>query len=209
MSFVYRRSFERCLSSQPPRFMPRSRLRLAVALAVVLLGISSNASRAQSLHGSHTSVRYAYAYARHHDLDLYRSASDVRRAVRDGDLVRLTPNSHYTLHGVSYPYVTPTTRTFVERLAGQYHQACGAPLEITSAVRPTRRQPANSSPLSVHPAGIALDLHRPTGTCLTWLRHALLTLESERVVDATEEHHPAHFHVIVFGEPYRRYLASR
>ena len=190
-------------------FMHRSRFRIAAALAVVVLGISSTAIRAQSLRGSHTSVRHAYTYARHHDLDLYRSASDVRRAIRDGDLVRLRPNGHYTLHRVSYPYVTPTTRTFVERLAGQYYQACGAPLEITSAVRPTRRQPANSSPLSVHPAGIALDLHRPTGTCLRWLRHTLLTLESERVVDATEERHPAHFHVIVFGEPYRRFLASR
>ncbi|HEV2181243.1 MAG TPA: DUF5715 family protein [Gemmatimonadaceae bacterium] len=189
--------------------MPRSRFRIAAALAVVVLGISSTAGRAQSLHGSHTSVRYAYAYARHHELDLYRSASDVRRAVRDGNLVRLEPNGQYTLHRVSYPYVTPTTRTFIERLAGEYHQACGAPLEITSAVRPTRQQPVNSSPLSVHPAGIAVDLHRPTGLCLTWLRHTLLALESERVVDATEEHHPAHFHVIVFGEPYRRYLASR
>ncbi|HEX6808670.1 MAG TPA: DUF5715 family protein [Gemmatimonadaceae bacterium] len=189
--------------------MHRSRLCIAAALAAVVLGIVSTTSRAQSLHGSQHSVRYAYAYAHHHDLDLYRTASDVRRAVRDGDLVRLKPNGHYTLHRVSYPYVTPTTRTFVERLAGQYYQACGAPLEITSAVRPTRRQPANSSPMSVHPAGIALDLHRPTGTCLTWLRHTLLTLESEGVVDATEERHPPHFHVIVFGEPYRRYLASR
>src|SRR5690348_16629714 len=137
--------------------MHRSRLRIAAALAVVVLGIFSSASRAQSLHGSHRSVRYAYAYAHQHDLDLYQSASDVRRAVRDGDLVRLRSNGHYTLHRVSYPYVTPTTRTFVERLSGEYHQACGAPLEITSAVRPTRRQPANSSPLSVHPAGIALD----------------------------------------------------
>lgn len=189
--------------------MHRSRLRIAAALAVVVLGIGSTAGRAQSLRGSHQSVRYAYAYARHHDLDLYRSASDVRRAVRDGDLVRLRPNGHFTLHRVSFPYVTPTTRTFVERLARQYDEACGAPLEITSAVRPTRRQPANSSPMSVHPAGIALDLHRPTGRCLTWLRQTLLTLESEQVLDATEEHHPAHFHVIVFGEPYRRYLASR
>lgn len=189
--------------------MHRSHLRIAAALAVTALGIPATASGAQSLRGSHHSVRHAYAYARRHDLDLYRSASEVRRAVRDGDLVRLRPNGHYTLHRVSYPYVTPTTRTFVERLAGEYDQACGAPLEITSAVRPTRRQPANSSPLSVHPAGIALDLHRPTGSCLAWLRHALLTLESEHVVDATEEHHPAHFHVIVFEAPYRRYLASR
>jgi len=190
-------------------FMRRRRLHSAAGLAVLLLGMAFTRSSAQSLRGSHHAVQFAYAYANHHDLELYRTPAEVRRAVRDGDLVRLRPNGHYTLHRVSYPYVTPTTRTFVERLAGEYHQACGAPLEITSAVRPTRRQPANSSPLSVHPAGIALDLHRPTGACLAWLRHTLLTLEAARVVDATEERHPAHFHVIVFGAPYRRFLASR
>lgn len=188
--------------------MHRRLLYRAACLAALALGAAAPA-RAQSLRGSRQSVRHAYSYAQHHDLDLYQTAADVRRAVRDGELVRLRPNGQYTLHRVAYPYVTPTTRTFVERLAGEYLMACGAPLEITSAVRPTRRQPANSSPMSVHPAGIALDLHRPSGACLAWLRHTLLTLEAERLVDATEEHHPAHFHVIVFAEPYRRYLASR
>lgn len=186
----------------------RFRLHIAAGIAALALGIATPAS-AQSLRGSRQSVRHAYSYAQHHDLELYRTAADVQRAVRDGSLVRLRPNGQYTLHGVSYPYVTPTTRTFVERLAGEYHMACGAPLEVTSAVRPTRRQPMNSSPLSVHPAGIALDLHRPSGACLAWLRHTLLTLEADQLVDATEERHPAHFHVIVFAEPYRRYLASR
>lgn len=189
--------------------MHRRLFHVVAGLAACALGVMPATAAAQSLRGSHQSVRHAYAYANHHDLNLYHTAAELRRAVRDGDLVRLTPNGHYTLHRVSYPYVTPTTRTFVERLADEYSQACGAPLEITSAVRPTRRQPSNSSPLSVHPAGIALDLHRPAGRCLTWLRHTLLTLEAEHVVDATEEHHPAHFHVIVFGESYRRYLASR
>ncbi len=167
------------------------------------------AGEAQSLRGSERSVHFAYAYARHHDLQLYRSAHEIRRAVQEGELARLGGSPHYTLHRVSYPYATPTTRTFVERLSSQYYIACGEPLTITSAVRPTRRQPLNSSPLSVHPAGIAIDLHRPSGACLRWLRHTLLALESEGVIDATEERHPAHFHVIVFGAPYRQYLASR
>ena len=188
--------------------MHRRLLHIAAGLAALAFGVAAPA-RAQSLRGSRQSVRHAYSYAQQHDFDLYQTAADVRRAVRDGELVPLRPDGQYTLHRVAYPYVTPTTRTFVERLAGEYHVACGAPLEITSAVRPTGRQPANSSPLSVHPAGIALDLHRPSGACLGWLRHTLLTLEAARLVDATEEHHPAHFHVIVFAEPYRRYLASR
>lgn len=183
--------------------------RLSCILFVVLLGPASAAAGAQSLHGSSYSVHHAYTYAEHHDLDLYRTAHDIQRAVRDGELVRLNANATYELHRVSYPYVTPTTRTFVERLAAEFDTACGEPLVITSAVRPARRQPRNSSPLSVHPAGIAVDIRHPSGACLRWLRRTLLTLESQGVIDATEEHHPAHFHVIVFGAPYRQYLASR
>ena len=212
MSFVYRGVVARPARRISHRvFMHRRRstLRIAAAFAALLVGASSTRAFPQSLRGSHRSVRSAYTYADQHELERYRTPAEVRHAVRDGLLVRLRPNGHFTLHHVSFPYATPTTRTFVLRLAREYHQACGAPLEITSAVRPIGRQPANSSPLSVHPAGMAVDLHRPAGACLGWLRHTLLALEAEGVVDATEERYPPHFHVVVFGEPYRHYVASR
>ena len=182
---------------------------LPALAAALLLSYAAVPASAQSLHGSRRSVAHSYRYATRHDLTFARDVADIRRSVRTGELVRLDPVGDYVLHRVSYPYVTPTTRIFVRRLANEYHGVCGAPMVITSATRPESRQPANSSPRSVHPAGIAVDLRRPTGACLTWLRRTLLTLEDSGVVDATEEHRPAHFHVIVFGEPYRRFLASR
>jgi LysM repeat protein len=53
---------------------------------------------------------------------------------------------------------------------------------------------------------MAVDLHKPTSWhCLTWLRRELLALEGTGVIEATEEHHPAHFHVAVFGDEYMRF----
>ncbi|MBX6331306.1 MAG: hypothetical protein IRY91_05605 [Gemmatimonadaceae bacterium] len=191
--------------------LPASRtLQLLAAVSLLLgsLALSAGAA-AQSLRGSHRAVSRPYRYAKTHDLTFLRTSSAVRRALHEGDFVRLGANPHYVLHEVSFPYVTPTTRLFVRRLAAQYHNACGERLVITSAVRPKVAQPANASPRSVHPTGIAIDLRRPTGKCLRWLRSTLLTLERRGVVEATEEHHPAHFHVVVYGAPYRQYLASR
>jgi len=79
---------------------------------------------------------------------------------------------------------------------------------VTSAIRPLARQPKNSSDWSVHPTGIAVDLRRPSGNCLTWLRRTLLALEDKGVIDGTEERKPPHFHVVVFPAAYEAYLAS-
>lgn len=149
-----------------------------------------------------------YRYATAHDLTFSHTSRDVRRALHEGYLVRLRGGGDYVLHEVSFPYVSRTTYTFVRRLAAQYHRGCGEKLVITSAVRPEVAQPANSSPRSVHPTGIAVDLRRPKGRCLRWLRRVLLSLERRGLVEATEEHHPAHFHVAIFPAAYRQYLAG-
>jgi uncharacterized protein DUF5715 len=130
--------------------------------------------------------------------------------VAAGRLVKLEPDADVELHRVSYPYVRPTTQTFVERLGEQYRAACGERLEVTSAVRPATRQPANSVARSVHPTGMAVDLHKSGDpTCRRWLRTTLRDLEARGVLEATEEFAPPHFHVAVFPTPYRRYVATR
>lgn len=189
------------------RRRPAATLR-AMLFFVPLLGLPA-AAASQSLRGSRHSVDESYRYARRHDLTFIRTVRGVHRAARTGSIVRLRPNGDFTLKRVSFPYVTPTTDTFVRRLAAEYRATCGRPLVITSAMRPEDRQPANSSRLSLHPTGAAVDIHRPRGACLRWLRTTLLDLEDRGVIDATEEHYPAHFHVNVFGHAYREYLASR
>lgn len=189
------------------RFATPTSGRAAAAALLALGAFLSVPAAAQSLRGSARSVSRMHHYAVRHGLRFYHSSRDVRRAVRDDRFVRLSGNADYRLHDVSFPYVRPAARTFVERLAADYRRACGERLVITSALRPTTRQPENASARSVHPTGIAVDIRRPTGHCLVWLRGTLRALEQRRVIEATEEHAPAHFHVAVFGDRYLPYVA--
>ncbi len=145
--------------------------------------------------------------ARAHDYTFLASTSDVRRFVRLGLLEPVKGNSHYELANVSFPYARPAVRTFVERLASQYHAGCGEKLVVTSLTRPESRQPRNASTLSVHPAGMAVDLRRSNKTsCRRWLERVLLSLESRGVLDATRERYPAHYHIAVFPAQYLAYV---
>lgn len=182
---------------------------LAAGAALCAL-VPVRSAAAQSLRGSRASIDRMYRRARSARLHFYQTPRSVRNAVDEGRLVRLTPDDNFAIHGVSFPYVLPTTKTFVERFGEQYQDACGEQLEVTSGVRPEDRQPANSVARSVHPTGMAVDLHKPDDAkCLRWMRASLLDLENSGLVEATEEFSPPHFHVAVFPRPYRRYVAAR
>lgn len=165
-------------------------------------------TQATLLRGSRASVQRMHSQAVDHDLTFYETPAAVREAVRKGRIERLEGNRDFRLHAVSFPYVIASTRVFVERLAQQYRSACGEQMVVTSAVRPETRQPANSSDESVHPTGMAVDLRKPSGRCLTWLRSTLTDLEKAGVLEATEERHPVHFHVAIFPQPYAAYLGG-
>jgi hypothetical protein len=183
---------------------------LAPALAAAALACAHDALGAQTtLRGSRGTVDRTYRKAVQSDVTFYRSSRGVRAAAREGDLVRLPGNADYRLAGTAYPYALPTTRLFVTRLARQYRRQCGERMVVTSATRPKSYRVPNSIDKSVHPTGIAVDLRRPGKRgCAGWLRETLLGMESAGAIDATEEHHPPHFHVAVFPGPYRRYAAS-
>ncbi len=182
---------------------------VAVSAALCALAPAKRAA-AQSLHGSPASINRMYRRARAERLSFFETPAGVRKAVAAGRLVRLVPDANFTLHEVGYPFVRPPTRTFAERLGAQYKAACGELLEVTSAVRPATRQPPNSVARSVHPTGMAIDLHKPEDRdCRSWLRTTLLELEDTGVIEATEEFSPPHFHVAVFPTPYKRYVAAR
>lgn len=149
------------------------------------------------------------AVAREHDFTFIRSAARVRTFVKNGWLVRVRPNRDFALHGVSYPYARPEVAVFITRLAAEYHAACGEQLVVTSLTRPLSRQPRNASSRSVHPTGMAADLrYSSSRTCRRWLEGVLLSLEKARVLEATREHYPAHYHVAVFPNEYAAYVKS-
>lgn len=171
---------------------------------------SAGVAEAQSLRGSRASIARIYGQARSHDLTFFRTSTSVHNAARRGELVRLEPNANLRLHDVSYPYALPTSRTFIYRLAAQYNDACGERMVVTSATRPKSLRLLNSTPRSVHPAGMAIDIRRPTrGSCLRWLRNTLVELNRTKAIEAVEERHPPHFHVAVFPRPYIAYLKRR
>jgi LysM repeat protein len=183
---------------------------LLPVLAALLVQGNAQPATAQSLTGSKASMVRQNQAARQHDYTYLRTSSQVNEFVRRGLLVRLKGNSDYRVAAVSFPYARAEVRTFVERLAGQYHNACGERLVVTSLTRPTSRQPRNASPLSVHPTGMAADLRRSARpACRAFLEKTLLTLERRQVLEATKESHPPHYHVSLFPEPYARYLAAR
>jgi hypothetical protein len=137
-------------------------------------------------------------------LDFYETTTQVRRAVVRGELVALPGNANYTVSNVRTPYVRPQTKSFITDLAVDYRRACGEPMVVTSATRPMSRKLANSSSLTVHPTGMAVDLRRPSGRCLTWLRKTLLAAERRGAIEATEERRPPHFHVAVLPVRYQK-----
>jgi LysM repeat protein len=178
-----------------------------IAVTGLLLLCASSGLDAQALKGSRTAMRKQNNVAQTQDYSFLRTTSDVRHFVEKGLLVPVQGNSYLKLADVSFPYTRPAVKTFIDRLAPQYKNACGEKLVVTSLTRPLSRQPRNASDLSVHPAGMALDLrHSRRASCRRWLESTLLSLEGKGVLDATKERRPAHYHVAIFPTSYLAYV---
>jgi Ni/Co efflux regulator RcnB len=183
------------------------RAAIAGVAAVLLLG-STAPVEAQTLRGSPQAMQRQHRVALQHDYTFLQTSAQVRRFVEMGLLVHLPGDGNYELASVTHPYARPAVKLFVERLAAQYRAACGEKLVVTSLTRPVREQPRNASHLSVHPAGMAVDL-RVSGraACRNWLERTLMSLERQGVLDAIRENRPPHYHVALFPEPYTQYVA--
>jgi hypothetical protein len=179
-----------------------------IVLAGALACVPAGRLDAQTLKGSKQAMQRQNRVAQQHDYTFLRTAAQVKRFADAGYLERLAGNADYELASVSYPYARPAVKLFVERIASQYRAACGEKLVVTSLTRPTSEQPRNAHALSVHPAGMAVDL-RVSGraACRNWLERTLLALERQGVLDAIRENRPPHYHVALFPEPYTRYVA--
>ena len=162
-----------------------------------------------SLRGSPQSMTKQHDVAVDEELTFYRTPDAVRREVEAGTLEPLTGNENYKIANVSFAYAVPEVRMMVERLSAQYRTACGEQLVVTSLTRPTALQPRNAHKLSVHPAGIAVDLRIPfKPTQRSWLEARLLTLENAGVLDVTREKRPPHYHVAVFPERFSEWAKA-
>lgn len=181
--------------------------KIVIAVAGLFLFCGVSGLDAQALRGSRTAMRKQNTIAQRQDYSFLRTAGDVRAFVEKGLLVPISGNSAVKLDGVSFAYARPAVKTFIDRLGPQYKSACGEKLVVTSLTRPLNRQPWNASDLSVHPAGMALDLRTSRrSSCRRWLEGTLLSLERKGVLEATKERRPAHYHVAVFPASYLNYV---
>lgn len=187
--------------------MPRPTLLPLLTLA--LLATPAAADVPAELRGSPASMVRQHEIAVDHSFTFLNSPEQVEEFVAEGRLVELPGNRTYELARVSFPYVRPVTKAFVERFAADYFQACGEPMVVTSATRPSSTQPANAHNLSVHPTGMAVDLRVPQESeCRKWTEEALLALEEDGVLDVTLERRPPHLHVAIFPGAVPAYLAK-
>lgn len=176
-------------------------------ITTVACGFVPMETAAQSLRGSVRSLDLQNQIARQHDFTYLRSTNHVKRFVNAGYLVPMTSSENVLVNRVSFPYTRPEVRLFIDRLGAQYRSACGERLVVTSLTRPSSRQPGNASPRSVHPTGMAVDLRRSgRASCRRWLEETLLYLEDRRVLEATRERRPPHYHVAIFPQPYATYV---
>lgn len=198
-------------SPRPHGRAPRHRRAHPILLSLVwaIATLCASDAGAQSLRGGSSSLDRQNREAQRHDFTHLRGRAQLARFVSAGLLVLVEGNDDYSLKDVSFEVARPEVRLFIERLSGQYREACGAPLIVTSLTRLRSLQPPNASPRSVHPTGMALDLRRPTNrACRTWLESTLLYLEERRVLEATLERRPPHYHVAVFPDDYVAYVAD-
>jgi hypothetical protein len=161
-----------------------------------------------TLKGSPSSMLRQNDLAKTEGYTFLKTAADVEALIEKGELVILPGNADYEVtRGVSWPYAHPEVRLFIERLAEQYREATGEKLVVTSVTRPVSDQPRNAHKLSVHPAGIAVDLRiSQKASSRQWLESVLLSLERQGLLDVTRERYPPHYHVAIFPEPYRKHV---
>lgn len=198
-------------AAEPRRTAPRAVLSVAAALtALAVTLLPPTAAQAASLTPSRSALMRQVRAAQAHGAYYARNDADLRTMLLTGELVRVEDSGSLALkRSIRQPYARPEVKLFLDRLSQQYRRACGRKLVVTSLVRPKNRQPRNSSSLSVHPTGMAMDLRRSSyGTCRSWLERVLLSLENRGLVEAARERYPPHYHVVLFPDPYLNYVEA-
>jgi hypothetical protein len=186
--------------------MTRSTL---IAAAALFAAAEAAPLAAAELAGSPASMRRQHGVAQAEGHVFARTPEQVSELVDEGRLVELPGNDDYDVIA-RWPYALLEVKVFIERFAAEYRAATGERLVVTSLTRPAARQPTNAHPLSVHPAGMALDLRVPANArARSWLENALLGLERRGILDATRERRPPHYHIALFPGSYRAYVENR
>jgi hypothetical protein len=162
------------------------------------------------LRGSPESMDRQHRVASDADFTFVGTLEEMELLAEAGHLVPIAGGRDYEVMDWVFPYAVPEVRTFVERFASQYRRTCGEQLVVTSLTRPLSEQPPNAHELSVHPAGMAVDLRVPQNpACRQFLETALLQKEAAGLLDVTLERSPPHYHIAIFPEPYGAFVQAQ
>jgi hypothetical protein len=161
-----------------------------------------------SLRGSPAAMARQHSVAVEAGYTFVRTPAQMEALVEEGELVRLDGNEDYGFRpGVRSLVGRPEMAVFIERLAREYRATCGEQLIVTSLTRPASRQPRNAHRLSVHPAGMAVDLRvSRSAACREWLEDTLMAMEEQGLLDGIRERSPPHYHVALFPEAYMAHV---
>jgi hypothetical protein len=167
-----------------------------------------------SLRGSPASMARQNHVANLHDLSRIADSESLDSMCRANSLVPLPSNRHIRINQKldrRRRFCLPWTRTYLEKLAAEYHKLFGEPLQVNSAVRTVAHQktlrvtngnaaPATGPTASSHLTGATVDIAKLPCSAkgLAWLRTRLLADEQAGLIEATEEFQQAVFHVMVF-----------
>jgi hypothetical protein len=181
------------------------RVALSLALSIIPAHI---ATAGPDFRGTEAKMAHQHAVAVEESYTFLRTPADVRHLADEGRLVPVDSTDDFTLSGVSFAFARPEVRSFLEHFAKAYRDATGTRLVVTSLTRPEAAQPKNAHKLSVHPAGMAVDLRVPADDASrAFLERTLLAMQQKGLIDVTRERSPAHYHIAVFGERYLPYAA--
>jgi hypothetical protein len=180
------------------------------AVVTALLTAPMGTAFADGLAGSPSSMLRQHEIAVKEDYSFLRTPTEVRKLATAGALVPIVESANLALSKVSYPFARPEVLDFVEHFAQRYRDSTGARLVVTSLTRPSSAQPSNAHKLSVHPAGMAVDLRVPADPAARqFIERSLLDMEKAGVLDVTRERSPAHYHIAVFAEKWAPYAARQ
>ena len=174
-------------------------MRIATA-AVLFLGLTATLEGqvSQKALKSLESIGYQYLYALAHEIPFLETPKAVDEAFARGELMDLRENPNLRFYKVSYYYVKPSTKIWLDKFEFESRPVCGDELWVTSAMRPVNMKLWNSSPISVHPTGMAVDLRIPKrNDCYKWFLSHFDRDKKLGLIDYIIEKVEPNFHVAV------------
>ncbi len=166
------------------------------------------------LRGTHASLVRQDERDRAEGLTRIKDEAQLESLVHEHDLIALPLSGEVQADprlALDRRYTRPWTAKFLQALGRSFAHQFGAPLVITSAVRPASYQerlmwrngnaaPANGAIASPHEFGATIDIGKKGMTAreIAWMRGYLLPLQQAGQIDVEEEFYEACFHITVY-----------